>query len=66
MFTFVFPLDYKWARGFDPVFIHSAHYIRDPGLRRAVRQYIDYETDTNLDLTEHLMQKSVVGSGLVE
>jgi hypothetical protein len=55
--------DYKWARGFDPAVIHSAHYICHPGLRQAVTQFIDFETETNVELTELLMQKSVIGSG---
>jgi predicted N-acyltransferase len=62
-FNLVSVADYKWARGFDPALIHSAHYICHPGLRQAVSQYIDYETETNVELTEYLMQKSVVGSG---
>eukprot|EP00547_Thalassionema_nitzschioides_P009690 CAMPEP_0194222990 /NCGR_PEP_ID=MMETSP0156-20130528/34072_1 /TAXON_ID=33649 /ORGANISM="Thalassionema nitzschioides, Strain L26-B" /LENGTH=381 /DNA_ID=CAMNT_0038953971 /DNA_START=457 /DNA_END=1602 /DNA_ORIENTATION=+ len=52
--------DYKWARGFDPALIHSAHYICHPGLRRAVRQYLEYETDNNVELTEYLSSKSAV------
>jgi predicted N-acyltransferase len=54
--------DYKWARGFDAALIHSAHYICHPGLRRAISQFLDFETENNVELTEHLMQKSVVGS----
>jgi uncharacterized protein len=54
--------DYKWARGFDPVVIHSVHYISHPGLRKAVSQYVEFETENNVELTELLMQKSVVGS----
>jgi predicted N-acyltransferase len=54
--------DYKWARGFDAALIHSAHYICHPGLRRAVSQFLDFETENNVELTEYLMQKSVVGS----
>ncbi len=57
-------VDYKWARGFDPALIHSAHYISHPGLRQAVSQSICFETETNVELTEFLMQKSVIGSGL--
>lgn len=55
--------DYKWARGFDPVVIHSVHYISHPGLRKAVSQYIEFETENNVELTAVLMRKSVVGSG---
>jgi uncharacterized protein len=52
--------DYKWARGFDPVLIHSAHFIQHPGLRHAIRQFIGYETSANLELRDFLRQNSVV------
>jgi predicted N-acyltransferase len=55
--------DYKWARGFDPAFVHSAHYIQHPGLRQAVCQFINYETTGNLELQKFLVQHSVVGGG---
>ena len=55
--------DYKRARGFDPAVIHSVHYICHPGLRQAVTQFIAFETETNVELTEFLIQKSVIGSG---
>lgn len=54
--------DYKWARGFDPAFVHSAHFIQHPGLRNAIRQFISYETSANLELREFLRQNSVIGS----
>jgi uncharacterized protein len=54
--------DYKWARGFDPVFVHSAHFIQHPGLRNAVRQFISYETSANLELRDFLLQHSVLSS----
>jgi len=54
--------DYKWARGFDPALIHSVHYICHFGLRRAVSQFLDYETENNVELTEYLLEKSAVGS----
>jgi predicted N-acyltransferase len=54
--------DYKWARGFDPALIHSVHYICHPGLRRAVSQFLDYETENNVELTEYLLERSAVGS----
>ncbi|HZD24630.1 MAG TPA: GNAT family N-acetyltransferase [Alphaproteobacteria bacterium] len=34
---------HKIARGYLPTLIHSAHYIRDPGFRRAVAQYLEHE-----------------------
>jgi hypothetical protein len=35
--------EHKLARGYRPVATHSAHYIADPGLRRAVADYLDRE-----------------------
>ena len=32
--------EHKLARGYLPVTTHSAHYIADPGLRRAVAEYL--------------------------
>lgn len=55
-------IDYKWARGFDPALIHSVHYICNKSLQRAVSQFLDYETESNFELTDYLMQRSVVGS----
>ena len=55
--------DYKWARGFDPALIHSAHYICNPALRQAVAQFLEYETDNNVELTKYLTKRSVVGKG---
>jgi predicted N-acyltransferase len=49
--------DYKWARGFDPALVHSVHYICNPLLRRAIRQYVDYETETNIELMDYLKWK---------
>ena len=54
--------DYKWARGFDPALIHSAHYICHPGLRRAVQRFLDYETESNVEVSEFLLANSAVGS----
>eukprot|EP00980_Cylindrotheca_fusiformis_P003035 scaffold709_cov197-Cylindrotheca_fusiformis.AAC.3 len=59
-----FCIDYKWVRGFDPALIHSVHYISHPGLRKAVRQYIDFETESNLELKDYLLERSAVGSRL--
>mmetsp|Transcript_28267 Transcript_28267/g.61540 ORF Transcript_28267/g.61540 Transcript_28267/m.61540 type:complete len:262 (-) Transcript_28267:82-867(-) len=58
--------DYKWARGFDPALIHSAHYICHPGLRRAVDQFLDYETRSNVEVSEYLLANSVVGTKLAK
>jgi len=54
--------DYKWARGFNPALIHSVHYISHPGLRRAVGQFLIDETDSNVELTKFLMERSAVSS----
>lgn len=55
-------IDYKWARGFDPALIHSTHYICHPGLRRAVSQFLEYETENNVELKEYLYARSSVAS----
>jgi predicted N-acyltransferase len=54
--------DYKWARGFDAALIHSSHYVCHPGLRRAVAQFLEFETQNNVELTEYLREKSAVRS----
>ena len=35
--------EHKLARGYEPVTTYSAHYIRDPGFRRAVARYLEEE-----------------------
>ncbi|HEY9079109.1 GNAT family N-acetyltransferase [Magnetovibrio sp.] len=35
--------EHKIARGYVPVLTHSAHFIPDPGFRRAVAQFLDQE-----------------------
>jgi predicted N-acyltransferase len=35
--------EHKLARGYAPVTTHSAHYIADPGLRRAIADYLTHE-----------------------
>ena len=35
--------DHKLARGYMPAETHSLHWIRDPGFRRAVAQFLDEE-----------------------
>lgn len=48
--------EHKLARGYLPVTTYSAHYIADPGLRRAVADYLKRErehvADANAELTE--------------
>ena len=49
--------DYKWARGFDPVLVHSVHYVCHPGLRQAIREVTDGETAENYHQTQYLKWK---------
>lgn len=35
--------EHKIARGYVPVLTHSAHFIPDPGFRKAVAQFLDHE-----------------------
>jgi predicted N-acyltransferase len=48
--------EHKLARGYLPVETHSAHWIADPSLRRAVERFLiqerDAVTELNADLTE--------------
>ena len=37
--------EHKLARGYLPVTTYSAHFIADPGLRRAVAHYLDHERE---------------------
>jgi predicted N-acyltransferase len=53
--------DYKWARGFDPVLVHSTHYICDNGLRSIVGQAVREETKNHILVRKHLLDRSVVG-----
>ena len=55
--------DYKFARGFDPVLIHSSHFFSHPGLSSAVKQYIEMERQNNVGSTEYLKARSRVGKG---
>lgn len=41
-------VEHRWARGFEPVLIHSVHYFCHSGLRRAVSQFLNYETAKNI------------------
>lgn len=48
--------DHKLARGYQPVTTYSAHWIADPGLRRAVAHFLAHErgviAEINADLLE--------------
>ena len=37
--------EHKLTRGFEPTRTYSAHYVRDPGFRRAVTDFIERETE---------------------
>eukprot|EP00551_Chaetoceros_affinis_P004523 CAMPEP_0203678692 /NCGR_PEP_ID=MMETSP0090-20130426/32908_1 /ASSEMBLY_ACC=CAM_ASM_001088 /TAXON_ID=426623 /ORGANISM="Chaetoceros affinis, Strain CCMP159" /LENGTH=491 /DNA_ID=CAMNT_0050546041 /DNA_START=50 /DNA_END=1525 /DNA_ORIENTATION=- len=52
--------DYKWARGFDPQLIHSAHYISQPAFRKAVQQYVQFDSERNIAIAELLNERSAV------
>jgi len=39
---------HKMVRGFEPTITHSAHYLRHPGLDRAVRDYVAKEREVHV------------------
>lgn len=47
--------EHKLARGYVPVQTYSAHWIAHPGLRQAVRRYLESETPAVVDEGEALM-----------
>jgi len=49
--------DYKFLRGFDPAVISSAHYITNPGLRRAVAKFVTEEADGINEAQEYLVNE---------
>ena len=52
--------DYKFARGFNPALVHSAHSFLSPGLHHGACAYLNYETEGVLDMYGFLSQNSVV------
>jgi len=46
--------EHKIARGYEPVTTYSAHYIADPGLRRAIADYLKRERSHVAVATEEL------------
>jgi predicted N-acyltransferase len=48
--------EHKIARGYLPQTTHSAHYIADPALRRAVRDYLVHERDYVAEVGRELTQ----------
>ncbi len=47
--------EHKLARGYVPAPTYSAHWIAHPGLRNAVRRYLEAETPAMVDEAESLM-----------
>ena len=47
---------HKLQRGYEPVFTHSAHWIRDPGLRDPVERFVQREHAEQLEQMEELRQ----------
>lgn len=50
--------DHKFDRGFMPVYTYSAHYIRHPGLKQAIRDFVDRECRTIERRAESLREDS--------
>ncbi len=46
--------EHKLARGYQPVTTYSAHWIADPGLRRAVGHYLDHEREAIAQINTEL------------
>jgi hypothetical protein len=59
--------EHKIARGYQPVATYSAHWIADPGFRRAVADYLRRErrqvARESAELEEYLPFKGEEGSG---
>ncbi|QCK87392.1 N-acetyltransferase [Phreatobacter aquaticus] len=58
--------EHKLARGYRPVATHSAHYIADPGLRRAVADYLERERRYVDEAIDELGQLAPFRKGDVE
>jgi len=50
--------EHKIARGYVPVLTHSAHFIPDPGFRKAVAQFLDHEHRAIVHERQLLLQES--------
>ena len=48
--------EHKLARGYVPVTTYSAHWIRDPALRRAVARYLEDERRAVAETTQVLAE----------
>lgn len=55
--------EHKLARGYVPAPTYSAHWIAHPGLRGAVKQYLDAETPAVVDEAEALMDHTPFKKG---
>lgn len=51
---------YKWIRGYDPVLIHSCHYIARSSLRKCIREYVQHENGRQFAIAQLLIEKSAV------
>ena len=58
--------EHKLARGYRPVTTHSAHYIADPGLRRAVADYLERERRYVEEAIDELGQLAPFRKGDIE
>jgi len=58
--------EHKLARGYLPVTTHSAHYIADPGLRRAIADYLARERAYVESASEELAAMAPFRKDLVE
>ena len=58
--------EHKLARGYLPSTTYSAHYIRDPGLRRAIDRYLDEERRHVARVGEVLTEAGPFRKGPVE
>ena len=52
--------EHKLARGYLPVTTHSAHFIADPGLRRAIAEYLVRERAMRNPLAMSLRPRSIL------
>ncbi|WP_307272324.1 GNAT family N-acetyltransferase [Labrys wisconsinensis] len=55
--------EHKLARGYRPVTTYSAHWIADPGLRRAVEHYLEREREQVAEIHEALEEAAPFRKG---
>lgn len=51
--------DYKWARGFDPVLVHSLHHFCHNGLQQAISNFVASEKTEHEELIGLLLWRRV-------